>query len=281
MVSNAGAHKLDGGCKRARLREGRMATNRTEETLAASPAEGKAAAKGGAGTRRQHAEAPIERDRGTPAVPAAREKGDRDPMKVSFKLGLLAVVAVFAVAAMAGAAQAQVIHPNNTAVSGVADFPTLDYEGVVVQCDEGTAAGTTGTDQSFIDLGLTFSGNCNINGLDATVTCSTLTPSTGAGGARLIALNATTNEGTVDLNSGFFCDVVVAGVCTVSVDGPQNPADSVSSADLFGEGTGDPKIDANVDVAATRTGSSLCGPATGTGNFTGLYDVTPTNVSID
>lgn len=202
-------------------------------------------------------------------------------MKMTSKLGLLAAIAVFAVAALAGAAQAQVIHPNNTALSGVAEFPTLDYEGVIVQCDQGTADGTTGTDQSFIDLELTFSGNCNINGLGADVTCSTLTPSTGAGGARLTALNATTNEGTVDLNDGFFCDVVVAGVCTVSVDGPQNPDDSVSSADLTGEGTGDPKIDANVDVAAARTGSSLCGPATGIGNFTGVYDVTPTNVSVD
>jgi hypothetical protein len=202
-------------------------------------------------------------------------------MKVTSKLGLLAAVAVFAVAAMAGAAQAQVIHPNDTDVSGLAALPTLDYDGVIVECDQGTADGHTGIDQSFIDLELTFSGNCNINGLDATVTCSTLDPSTGAGGARLIALDATTNEGTVDLNNGFFCDVVVAGVCTVSVDGPQNPANSVSSADLLGEGTGDPKIDANVDVAATRTGSSLCGPATGTGNFTGLYDVTPITVSID
>jgi hypothetical protein len=202
-------------------------------------------------------------------------------MKATSKLGLLAVVGVLAVASVAGAAQAQVIHPNDTDVFGVADFPTLDYEGVIVQCDEGTAFGHTGIDQSFIDLELTFSGNCNINGLGAEVTCSTVDPSTGDGGARLIALNATTNEGTVDLNNGFACDVVVAGVCTVSVDGPQNPDNAVSSADLLGEGTGDPKIDTNVDVAAARAGSSLCGPATGTGNFTGLYDVTPTNVSVD
>jgi hypothetical protein len=74
---------------------------------------------------------------------------------------------------------------------------------------------------------------------------------------------------------------VVPGVCTVSVDGPQNPDDSVSSADLLGEGTGDPQIDTDVDVAAARVGSSLCGPATGIGNFTGTYDVEPTNVSVD
>jgi hypothetical protein len=202
-------------------------------------------------------------------------------MKATSKLGLLAVIGVLSVAAVAGAAQAQVINPPNTPVSGIAEFPTLDYEGVIVQCDQGTASGTTGNNQSFIDLELTFTDNCNINGLGATVTCSALDPVTGNGGARLTALDATSNEGTVDLNPGFACDVVVPGVCTVSVDGPQNPDDAVSNADLIGEGMGDPKIDANVDVAATRTNSSLCGPASGTGNFTGVYDVTPTNISID
>jgi hypothetical protein len=202
-------------------------------------------------------------------------------MKLTSKLGLLAVVAVLAATAVAGAAQAQVINPPNTAVSGVAEFPTLDYEGVLVQCDQGTADGTTGSNQSFIDLELTFSGNCNINGLGADVTCSTVDPITGEGGARLTALDATTNEGTVDLNNGFFCDVVVAGVCTVSVDGPQDPDDSVSTAHLLGEGGPDPKIDTNVNVDAARVGSSLCGPPTGIGNFTGLYDVTPTNISVD
>jgi hypothetical protein len=206
-------------------------------------------------------------------VPPSGRKGTRDPMKMTSKLGLLVVVGVLAAASVAATAQAQVIHPNNTAVSGIAEFPTLDYEGVIVQCNQGTADGTTGTDQSFVDLSLTFTGDCNINGLGAEVTC--------VGTARLIALDATTNEGTVDLNSGFGCDVVVSGVCTVSVDGPQNPNNAVSIANLLGEGGGDPKIDANVDVAATRTGSTLCGPATGTGNFTGLYDVTPTNISID
>jgi hypothetical protein len=113
------------------------------------------------------------------------------------------------------------------------------------------------------------------------VTCSELDPPTGEGGARLTALDATTNEGTLDLNDGFFCDFVVPGVCILSIDGPQGIDDAVSSADLAGEGTGDPKIEMNFDFAATRTGSSLCGPASGTGNFTGLYDVTPTTISID
>jgi hypothetical protein len=199
-------------------------------------------------------------------------------MKAYSKLGLLFAVALLASAAMAVSAQAQVIHPNNTAVSGVADTPTLDYEGTTIQCDTGTADGTTGTEQSFVDLELTFAGNCGIAGLGASVTCSTMDPLTGAGGARLTALDATTDAGTVDLNDGFFCDVVVAGICTVSVDGPQNPDDSVSIAQLD---EGADTIDTNVDVAATRTGSSLCGPASGIGNFTGLYAVTPDNVTVD
>jgi hypothetical protein len=75
--------------------------------------------------------------------------------------------------------------------------------------------------------------------------------------------------------------VVVLNVCTVSVDGPQNPNDADSSTDLVGEGGGDPEIQADVDVFATRTGSLACGPSSGSANFTAVYDVTPTNLSID
>jgi hypothetical protein len=181
-------------------------------------------------------------------------------------------------AALAASAHAQVIHPNDTAVSAVADTPTLDYEGTTYFCDTGTADGTTGTDQSFLDLELTFSGNCGIAGLGATVTCSEVDPETGAGGARLIALDATTDAATFDLNDGFFCDIAVAGICTISMDGPQDPDDSVSIANL--DESAD-TIDVNVDLFVTRTGSSWCGPTSGTLNLTALYFVTPDNVTVD
>jgi hypothetical protein len=200
---------------------------------------------------------------------------------VSTKLGFAALVALAAASAIAGPAQAQVINPPNTPVFGMAEFPTLDYEGVMVQCDEGSLHGDTGTDQSFIDFEMSFAGNCNVNGLGATVTCSTLDPSTGDGGLRWSPLDATTNAATMDPNPGFFCEVAVAGVCTIRVDGPQDPDDAASIADLIGEGTGDPKLDVRLSLAATRTGSSFCGPPTGVLTITGLYDLTPTSFSVD
>jgi len=178
-----------------------------------------------------------------------------------------------ACAALAASAQAQVVNPPNTPVVGTATNPTLDYEGTIVRCNTGTASGTTGSNSPIVDVSLTFSGNCNIAGLGATVTCN--------GQARLRALNATTNAGEVDeLLTGFSCVVTVSGVCTVTVAAQQLPiTGGINQANLLNEG-GATAIDANVDVAASRTGSSLCGPATGVGGFTGVYDLNP-DVSFD
>jgi hypothetical protein len=65
-------------------------------------------------------------------------------------------------------------------VAAVATLPKWNYEGVIWECDYGTADGRTGIDQSFVDLELTFSGNCNIHGLEATVTSSATRRSTQA-----------------------------------------------------------------------------------------------------
>jgi hypothetical protein len=194
-------------------------------------------------------------------------------MKAFSKFGLLLAVGLMACAALAASAQAQTVNPDNTAIVGTATNPTLDYEGTIVRCNTGTASGTTGTDSAIVDVGLTFSGNCNIAGLAATVTCN--------GQARLRALTADTNLGEADeLLSGFSCVVTVSGVCTVTVAAQQLPiSGGVNSANLLNEG-GATAIDANVDVNASRTGSTLCGPATGVGGFTGVYDLNP-DVSFD
>lgn len=205
-------------------------------------------------------------------------------MNALSKLGLLLAVSLLGVAALASSAHAQAgtINPDNTAVSGLSGNSTLTYGSATVACDTATADGTTGTDQAFVDLELTFMDNCNISGLGATVTCSAMDPLTGDGGVRLSVLpGTTTDEGTVDLNPGFRCDIVVLGVCTVTVDAGTagiNLPDASSSADLD---EGADTLNANVDVPATRTGSTLCGPASGTGNFSGLYDTLPTNLQID
>lgn len=190
-------------------------------------------------------------------------------MKRFSKLGLLLVVALLATAAVAMSAQAQTINPDATAVTGEADFPTLDYEGVPVICDTGTAAGTTGTDSDRItNLALEFFGNCGVAGiLPADVACD--------GTVTLIAQSASTDTGTVHLNEGFGCEVTT-DLCVITVAGPQTTQDNNVSLNETTD-----VLSANVDVAATNDGNEICGPPSGTGNFTADYATTPSNLTID
>jgi hypothetical protein len=197
------------------------------------------------------------------------------------KFGLLLTAALVACAAVAIGAQANHgavdIAPNNTAIEGTAVEPTLDYEGVPIVCDEGVATGTTGMDSDTVDVELTFSGNCNVNGLPANdIDCD--------GTATLHALNPTTNTGEVDrLNTGFLCEVVVPDVCTVTVAAQELPVDldgdpgttdpGDNQANLQNEGTANPDINAIVDVEASADNPTFCGPNDGIGGFTGLYDL--------
>jgi hypothetical protein len=190
-------------------------------------------------------------------------------MKASSKLGLVVVVAVLATAAVATAAQAVTINPDNTAVTGEADLPTLDYEGVPVICDTGTAAGTTGTDSDRItDLALEFFGNCGVAGvLAAEVACD--------GTVTLIAQDASTNSGTVHLNEGFICEVTT-DLCVITVAGPQTTQDNNVTLNETTD-----VLSARVDVAATNNGNEICGPPSGTGSFSADYETTPANLTID
>ena len=133
-------------------------------------------------------------------------------MKAFSKLSVLLVVALLATAAVAASAQAQSINPTGP-VSGVADFPFLDYEGVPVICDTGTADGTADGSDRIADLALEFFGNCGVAGvLPAEVDCD--------GTVSLIAQNAVANTGTVDLNEDFICNVTT-DLCIITVQGPQ------------------------------------------------------------
>jgi hypothetical protein len=196
-------------------------------------------------------------------------------MKAFSKFGLLLAVALMACAALAVSAQAQTINPDNTLITGTAADPTLNYEGTIVVCDTGTAIGTTGTDSAVVDVEVQFFDNCNVNGLGATVDC------TEDEVTRLRALTADTNLGEVDeLLTGFSCVVTVPGVCTVTVGAQQLPiSGGQNSANLLNEG-GATVIDADVDVNATRVGSSLCGPTNGVMALTADYDVDP-DISFD
>jgi hypothetical protein len=185
------------------------------------------------------------------------------------KCGLLLAVALLACAGVATSAQAISITPSG-AVNGVAnDNPTLSYGGVTIVCLDGTAAGTANGSASISTLSVTFQNGCNINSQPASVNCSgtvTLTATAATGGG--------SGNGTVDLNNGFSCIVTVPFTCTVNVVGPQDP----TATTTFNASTN--RLDANVTVSATRTGSATCGPASGDANFTATYDVTPTNLTI-
>ena len=195
-------------------------------------------------------------------------------MKSVPKVGLLVAVALLAAAAMATSAQAALtINPAGVAVHGDASSPTLSYGVATIRCDTGTADGNTSDPASdtISDLALAFSGNCAVVGVaPANVACD--------GTVSLVAQSndsSTQNLGTVNLNDGFSC-VVTTALCTVTVAGPQTTQDGNTN---LNEDTDE--LSSDVDVQASRTGSSLCGPASGTGNFTANYLTTPTDLTVD
>ncbi len=191
-------------------------------------------------------------------------------MKAFPKVGLLVLVALLAAAAVATSAQAVSIDPDNTAVSGVSSNSNLSYGVAFVTCDNATADGNTGLDSDQItDLVLAFNTNCAVAGVGpATVDC--------VGDVTLIAEadTPTGGTGTVNLNDGFQCDVTTT-VCTITVAGPQT---TQSNNTTLNESTDN--LNANVDVQASRTGSLLCGPTSGTATFAADYATTPSNLTI-
>jgi hypothetical protein len=190
-------------------------------------------------------------------------------MKAFPKVGLLVLVALLAAAAVATSAQAVSINPDNTAVSGVSGNSSLSYGVAFVTCDTATADGNTGLDSASItDLALTFTDNCAVAGVGpATVDC--------VGDVTLTAESAVTDTGTVDLNDGFQCDVTTT-VCTITVAGPQSTQSGNTALDEAND-----VLSADVDVQASRTGSLLCGPTSGTANFTADYATSPSTLTID
>jgi hypothetical protein len=196
-------------------------------------------------------------------------------MKALPKLGLLVAVALLATAAIAVGAQAVEFNPPGEPVHGDATNPTLSYEGVTIVCATGTVDGTTSDPASDTIAGaaVDFFEPCTLLGQNATVECGD-----GASTVDLVAQadGGVGGSGTVNLNADFRCDVTVLGLCTITVVGPQTTQPNNLTLD-----EGNDETIANVNVAATRTGSSLCGPSAGTGNFTATYDTTPTNLTID
>lgn len=162
---------------------------------------------------------------------------------------------------MAASAQAQAAwSPDNTSVWGSGQDTMVTYEGTAITCDASFLSGTTGISSPVLDLELGFLGDCDSAGFTGTVTC-------GDGTMRLTALDPESNTGTIDLNPGFFCEIALPGVCSVSIDGPQADVGAFVLDETFGI------LTIEVDAAATRSGSSLCGPASGRAGITEDYDV--------
>jgi hypothetical protein len=196
-------------------------------------------------------------------------------MKRLPKLGLLFAVALLATAAVAVGAQAETFNPDNTAVSGTATNPTLNYDGVNVICATGTVDGVTGQDSDTIaGASVDFFAPCTIGGATANVECGD-----GASTVDLIAQNdgGVGGTGTVVLNADFSCVVTVPNVCSVTVVGPQTTQDDNLTLNESADTT-----TANVGVNATRTGSTFCGAAASDlAGFSAVYATTPSNLTID
>jgi hypothetical protein len=193
------------------------------------------------------------------------------------KLGLLVALALLVAATAATSAQAVRFTPNNTAVFGEAQNPTLTYGVATVVCATGEVSGTTGTNSAVIEDALVnFFEPCTVAGiLPATVACP---PGTEAGSpVDLIAEQdvAPGGLGTVALEDTFECVVTVEGTCEITVVGPQDTQPGNLELD-----EGQDEVTADVDVDASREGDELCGPEEGTGNFTAVYETTPTNLEI-
>jgi hypothetical protein len=190
-------------------------------------------------------------------------------MKSFPKVGLLALVALLAAAAVATSAQAVSINPDNTAVSGQSSNSNLSYGVAFVTCDNATANGNTGLDSDSVpDLALAFDTNCAVAGVGpADVAC--------VGDVTLVAEDAVNDNGTVNLNDGFECTVTTA-LCSITVVGPQTTQSGNTALDEAND-----VLSASVDVQASRTGSALCGPASGTATFAADYDTVPSDLTID
>jgi hypothetical protein len=189
-------------------------------------------------------------------------------MKTRIKLALVLALALLAIGA--ASAHAQSINPAGP-VSGVAEFPFFDYEGVPMVCDTGTIAGNADGSAVISDLVFEFFGNCEWGGvLPVEVACQ--------GTATLIVQDAIENTGTLELNPDFRCDMTT-DLCVLSWEGPQVTQDG--NLRLTGEGSGDPKLELIADFQVTNHGSDICGPPSGTGSLSAVYDIEPTNLSFD
>lgn len=190
-------------------------------------------------------------------------------MKATLRGGVLLSVALVVCGALAGSVQAShgdvAISPDSTAITGFAEHPTVSFGTRVLTCASDTLAGATGLDSDVVDFAIGFQEPCSIQpiGVNATVEC--------ADGefVRFHALDATGRAEIDELLPGFGCQVVVPGVCTLTIGSQDLPIPGGrNGADLI-----DNAIHIDVDAFATND-NSLCGPTPNTvANWMGVYEL--------
>jgi hypothetical protein len=169
-------------------------------------------------------------------------------MKARVKVALLLAAAVLATAAADVNAQAQSINPPGP-VSGIADFPQFEYGGSPIVCETGTLEGTADGTDRMSDVTLAFFGTCGVSGvMSAEVACH--------GTLSLIAIDPVEDLATMHPNPGFRCDVTT-DLCVLSFQSPNvTPGPNTW---LWGEGSGDPKLDVYLELEVVNNGSEICG----------------------
>lgn len=187
-------------------------------------------------------------------------------MKTAHKRGLVLCIAMLSALALAAPAQATVT-PVGATVSGHATNATLTTPSGTVTCPTAEFTGTV-TGANNISGRLVFSrsasATCSAFGfVSATVTCvGTVTI------AVTSSVAGTSASGTVTLDNGFECSIVLAG-CSLTIRGPQGP--------LTGGTFDQARQILTADVRNIRADGSggLCGGRGQTASFIARYAITP------
>jgi hypothetical protein len=149
--------------------------------------------------------------------------------------------------------------------SQITTTPTWIVGGIKWQCAQGDFTGIVAT-PSAMSGKMSFTEPCSAGLITGSVTCKGTFTMTVADSAETLV--------DVELDAGSSCTVTVMALCTVTITGPQ----SFPGTGFFNETT--TTLTHTFTFSYTRTGSSLCGPASGTGTFQASWNVTPSDLAI-
>jgi hypothetical protein len=185
-------------------------------------------------------------------------------------VGVLFIVAIVALVVTAGTASAVTVQPAGTGTTDSSSNFTLTYDGsLVITCGSSVATGTTASPAGASHTKTVTSSVCssNIMMMSVSSTSCTITETwsaTGGGSGTAIVASATTCSYTV--GNGF---------CTISI-APQTSSSKPGSALTASSTT----MQVTANFNGTRTGSAICGAASGAAVISAGYGVSPANLTI-